>query len=140
MWDAIECGVKVLQTDGEAFRRVLVLVTDGKTNGGYATASSATRRANEAGVLVFATGLIGMGGRDGPLLRELTRSTGGLYLPLDEKTDYLATFQRIAEELHGQFLLAFESEPGRSGSLKVAVNRPDLTVRSRRGYAVPPRK
>jgi len=136
MWDAVECGIKVLRTDGEAFRRVLVLVTDGKENGGYATASSATRLANEVGVLLYAVGLQGIDGRDGALLRDLSQATGGGYLPLEEKGNYDPAFRRIAEELHGQYVLAFESQPGASGKLSVTVSRPGLKVRARHGYQI----
>ena len=140
MWDAIECGIQTLQTDGEAHRRVLVLVTDGKENGGYATGESAKRMANNVGVLVYAVGLQGIRGRADTLLQDLTLSTGGAYLPLEEKDDFGPPFRRIAEELHAQYILGFESKPGAFGSLQVTVKTPGLTVRSRRGYVVPPVK
>ena len=137
MWDAVECGIQVLEGDGEAFRRVLVLITDGKTNGGFATATSATEMARRSNVLIYAAGLRGIGGRDGPLLRDLTQSTGGAYLPLDEGQDFTPAFKRIAEELHGQYILGFEARPGSTGKLRVTVSREDLTVRARKGYVVP---
>ena len=60
MFDAIECGIRVLQTDGEAHRRVLILITDGMEHGGYASQSSARKMANDVCVLVYATGLMGL--------------------------------------------------------------------------------
>jgi VWFA-related protein len=139
MWDAIECGIRVLGNDGEAFRRVLLLVTDGKTNGGYAKPSTAMQLAKREGVLIYAVGLLGTHGRDGELLRDLTVETGGAYLPLEEKDDFVPPFQRIAAELHGQYILAFETAPGASGRLTVKVSNPALSVRSRKGYVVPAR-
>jgi len=141
MWDAIECGIKVLRRDGEAFRRVLVLVTDGKENGGYATGSTAIQLATQSGVLIYAVGLKGVGGRADALLRDLTAATGGGYLPIEqpkegEKSDYRPAFKQIAEELHGQYVMAFDSKPGASGKLSVTVNKPGLKVRARRGYQV----
>jgi hypothetical protein len=47
-----------------------------------------------------------------------------------------ATFARVADELHRQYLLAFAAPvlDGTMHTLEVRVRNPDLTVRSRKSY------
>ena len=139
MWDAIECGVRVAQTDREAFRRVLVLVTDGKTNGGFSTQSAAQNVAIEAGVLIYATGLRGIQGLDSPLLTNVTKATGGWYTPLKEGDDYTPVFKRIGGELHNQYVMAFLTTATTNLPVVVRVKDPTFKVRTVRGRNVTPR-
>ena len=135
LWDGVECGVLALLRDGEAVRRVIMLVTDGIENGSWATQGSAEASANRAGVLIYAVGLFGTGGRAGNLLRDVTAATGGGYFPLENKADFPKAFQRIGEELHTQYILGFEpKQAGMSGNLKVSVKPQGLTVRARKNY------
>jgi len=135
LWDGVECGVLALLRDGEAVRRVIMLVTDGIDNASSATEASATAFANREGVLIYAVGLFGTGGRYGSLMRDLTAATGGGYYPLENKSDFPKAFRRIGEELHTQYILGFEAvRPGVSGTLKVSVKQPGLTVRARKNY------
>ena len=141
LWDAVECGIKAVMRDGEAFRRVLVLVTDGVVHGGFATAGSATTLAVREGVLVYAVGISGEEGRADGLLAGLAKETGGGFLPLNvtdpkQQRDYTPAFQRIAEELHAQYVIAFDAPAGSSGKLTVTVSNPELKVRARKGYTV----
>jgi Ca-activated chloride channel homolog len=140
MWDAVECGIRALETDGEAFRRALILVTDGKEEGGYATKASALEMANRVGVLVYAVGLRGTLGRADSRLQDLTRESGGGYYPLEDGQDFASAFKRIAEELHGQYVLGIESEARAKGPLNVAVNRPGVTVRATKGVVTSVRR
>ena len=136
LWDGVECGVLSLLRDGEAVRRVVMLVTDGIDNASWATEASAATAANRAGVLIYAVGLFGTGGRAGSVLRDLTAATGGGYYPLEHKADFSNAFQRIGEELHTQYILGFEpDQPGTSGTLKVSVKPQGLTVRARKSYS-----
>lgn len=75
-------------------------------------------------------------------MQELAKQTGGaVYSPLDEKEMDVA-FNRISAELSQQYILGYYPEDKMlSGdfhniSLKV-LNRPGLTVRTRKGYYVP---
>ena len=74
-----------------------------------------------------------------PSLRTLTDVGGGGYFELRRAADLSATFARVADELHHQYLLAFVA-PARDGqmhSLDVRVKSSGLTVRARRGYVAP---
>lgn len=75
-------------------------------------------------------------------MQELAKQTGGaVYSPLDEKELDLA-FNRISAELSQQYILGYYPEDKMLGgnfhtiNLKI-VNRPGLTVRTRKGYYVP---
>jgi VWA domain-containing protein len=74
-----------------------------------------------------------------PHLRALTTVGGGGYFELTATDDMNATFTRVADELHRQYLLAYVA-PEHDGALhhlEVIVHRPDVTVRARAGYVAP---
>jgi len=69
-------------------------------------------------------------------------ATGGRTVAFVKKKALEDTIQRIAEEVHRQYILSFvpgKSEPGEFHSLRVAVrSRPELQTRTRAGYwAIP---
>jgi VWFA-related protein len=71
-----------------------------------------------------------------PDLRELAVAGGGGYFELRSTDDLTSTFERVARELHSQYLLGFAAPEldGELHALEVRVKRPDLTVRARRTY------
>jgi len=77
--------------------------------------------------------------RPDPHLRKLAEIGGGGYFELHSTDDLAATFARVADELHRQYLVAFvaQQRDGALHQLEVRVRRPDLIVRARRGYVAP---
>lgn len=71
-----------------------------------------------------------------PDLRALTSDGGGGYFELKGTEDLAATFARIADELHHQYLLAFTvpTFDGKTHQLDVRVKQKNLTVRARQSY------
>jgi VWFA-related protein len=69
-------------------------------------------------------------------LKQLAEVGGGGYFELKRTADLRATFARVADELHQQYLLAFTAPvlDGTTHTLDVRVKNPDLTVRARKGY------
>jgi VWFA-related protein len=69
-------------------------------------------------------------------LRHLTEAGGGGYFELKRTADLQATFARVADELHRQYLLGFTAPDldGRMHTLEVRVKNSDLAVRARRSY------
>jgi VWFA-related protein len=65
-------------------------------------------------------------------------ATGGRNIGFLKKNALEETIQRIAEEVHRQYILSFlpkQGEPGEFHSLRVAIRgRPDLQARTRAGY------
>lgn len=74
-----------------------------------------------------------------PNLRELATAGGGGYFELRSTDDLRATFERVAHELHSQYLIGFAAPEmdGELHTLDVRVTRPGLTVRARRTYLAP---
>jgi VWFA-related protein len=74
-------------------------------------------------------------GPDGDL-RELAAIGGGGYFELRSSADLRTTFARVADELHHQYLLAFNAtrQDHTLHRLEVRVRQPHMTVRARRHY------
>lgn len=71
-----------------------------------------------------------------PQLRRLADVGGGGYFELHSTDDLDATFTRVADELHHQYLLAFKARTldNQVHQLEVRVGQADLTVRARTSY------
>jgi VWFA-related protein len=76
---------------------------------------------------------------------EITRQTGGaVYSPIDER-ELDAAFRQISAELSQQYILSYypDDETDKRGEFReISVeirNRPNLSVRTRKGYYVPRR-
>jgi len=74
-----------------------------------------------------------------PDLQALAYDGGGGYFVLDRAADLGATFSRVADELHQQYLLGFQAQAhdGKVHRLKVRANREGVTVRARTSYQAP---
>lgn len=76
-----------------------------------------------------------------PDLHTLAWDGGGGYFVLDRAGDLGTTFSRVADELHQQYLLAFQT-PARDGQvhrLRVRARTAGVTVRARTSYVAPAR-
>lgn len=80
-------------------------------------------------------------GKPDPGLTTIAAATGGGYFELTSASDLAATFRRVAEELHHQYVLGFTPEvlDGRTHKLTVRVHGTGMAARSRTTYlATPP--
>jgi VWFA-related protein len=141
MWDAIDCGVQALLTDGEAVRRIVVILTDGKENVSYGKEKTTLERAGRAGVAVFPIYLPDPQGQNGEARKTMVRlaaETGGSVVPVDKRTDLPQAFATLGEELHHQYILGFVPSATSPGlrRLSVSVKKPGLTVRARTRYDI----
>lgn len=77
-------------------------------------------------------------------LRLLSDKTGGRFFHADTVEKLSRSFSRIAGELREQYSLGYypkaRGEDGRVRKLKVSVDAPGATVRSRKGYVYKPRR
>lgn len=71
-----------------------------------------------------------------PGLPKIAQQTGGGYFELTSTADLAATFRRVAEELHRQYLLGFAPAvaDGKTHRIDVRVREAGMTVRARRSY------
>jgi Ca-activated chloride channel family protein len=134
MWDAIDAGRKAVVSEGG--RRVVLVVTDAMDNSSASDIDAVRRDVERDGVIVYAVGARGREGLEAHDLTGLARTTGGWYLELKPTDDVATAAQRIADELHRQYVLGFSPRAldDKRHRLEVRVNRPGLTVRARRSY------
>jgi Ca-activated chloride channel family protein len=156
LWNAVADAIDSLKVqDG---RRVVLVFSDGAdapSNFRFDNKSflDIMRRAQEADVMVYAVGLqssqrpvLGGGGgfgggfgqssRPDPGLAAIADETGGGYFELTRAEDLAATFGRVADELHRQYLIGFAPPQldGKMHKIQVRVSRPGTKVRARKEY------
>jgi len=69
-------------------------------------------------------------------LKRLADETGGGYFELKKTADLGATFSRVAQELHSQYVLGFEAKQldGKVHKLAVKMKQAGMNARARRSY------
>jgi VWFA-related protein len=80
------------------------------------------------------------GAAPNPELKEMASDSGGGFVDLRPNADLAATFSRVSDELHHQYLLGLTTTKldGRIHRLDVRVRDPSMTVRARRTYVATP--
>lgn len=139
LWDAIDRSMDELKN--ETGRRVVLVFTDGEdeTSRKVDFDDVLTRAQNED-YMIYAIGLesriLNMTTRPDRNLRRLAEQTGGGYFELKKTDDLNATFTRVADELHRQYVLGFEAEQldNTVHRLDVRTKIPGMTVRARKSY------
>jgi Ca-activated chloride channel family protein len=146
LYDAVEQSMDKLEPiEG---RRVVVVFTDGDDTASKSGLGDVLDRARLLEVMVYAIGLESdyfngvqrVRTRPDRGLKKLAEETGGGFFEL-KKTDELgATFTRVAQELHSQYVLGFSPEKldGKVHKLEVRVKRPGMTARARKSYVAAP--
>jgi Ca-activated chloride channel family protein len=165
LWNAVGVGMTALLRQ-EGRRVVLVFtdgVDRPLTGGRNVSLGDAIKRAEHEDVMVYGIGLAsrfggrasgrrggmagrGMGGggqrggqpdnKPDPGLRKLALASGGGYFELTSTRDLAATFARVADELHRQYLIGFEPQKldGKAHTLEVRVKGEGLVARARKSY------
>ncbi len=139
LWDALDDSMSALE--GQSGRRVVLIFTDGEDDKSRRyDYDHVLERAQREGFMIYAIGLqsriLGMTTKPDRKLRPLAEQTGGGYFELKEKDDLNATFTRVVDELHRQYVLGFDAPTldGTVHRLDVRVKMPGMTVRARRSY------
>jgi Ca-activated chloride channel family protein len=166
LWAAVNTAMSALSR--QEGRRVVLVFTDGyDTSPRYVNGlADDIRRAQEEDFMIYAVGLSSSdgngrfgggaysrrGGRGGgysgdragpdPGLKSLAEETGGGYFELKSAEELDATFTRVAEELHHQYILGFNPAllDGKVHTIDVRITSPNLTARARRSYLAAPDK
>jgi Ca-activated chloride channel homolog len=144
LYDAVDYSINELKSaDG---RKVVLVFTDGADTASRMGAGDVTDRSRIDEVMVYSVGMEnefmngGQRVRTSPDrgLRRLSEETGGGFFMLSsKKKDELgATFTRIAQELHSQYVMGFSPETldNKVHKLEVRLKRPNLTARARKSY------
>jgi len=139
LWDAIDASMTALSS--ESGRRVVLIFTDGADDKSRLTTfDRILTRAQNEDFMIYAIGLqshiLGMVTKPDSSLRKLADETGGGYFELKQTADLSSTFTRVADELHRQYVMAFDATvlDGQVHKIEVRVKVPGMTVRARKTY------
>jgi Ca-activated chloride channel family protein len=146
LYDAIT--VYLSRVQGSSGRKALVMFTDGEDSMSEMTEWEVLDLVRSSPVTIYPVAFLGSFPPGGYRVRSsrafLTRvaaSSGGeLFVPTCSK-DLTKAYDRILDELGGQYVLGFSSDDprhdGKFRKLKVELRRKDLKLRHRPGYVVP---
>jgi VWFA-related protein len=139
LWDAIDYSLDALAK--EEGRRVILVFTDGEDAKSVKTDfDQLLARVQNDETMIYAIGLQSQIGdqitRPDRRLKILSSVTGGGYFELTRTSDLGATFTRVADELHRQYVLGFTPAvlDGRQHLLDVRVKVEGMTARARKTY------
>jgi Ca-activated chloride channel family protein len=147
MRDAALLGIEHLREKAARDKKVLVVITDGEDNSSIAAQQRVIEAAHLTNTIVYAIGLLGeerpeSAARARKELEALTAATGGRAWFLADVTAIAAVTPEIAHEIRNQYVLGYtSSDPNKDGkfrTIRVEVNVPGATVRTRSGYYARP--
>jgi Ca-activated chloride channel family protein len=146
MRDALLLGIEHLRHRGRRDKKVLLVVTDGEDNSSGETQSHLIETAQQNGVIIYAIGLLSAeepqsAARARKQLEELTEQTGGRAWFPNDVSEISTITPEIAHEIRNQYILAYTptnlATDGSYRKVRVEVNMPGTTVRTRSGYYAP---
>jgi VWFA-related protein len=139
LWDAVETSMTALSPIKE--RKVILLFTDGDDTGSrMASLDDVIKRAQSEEVMIYSVGLrshiLGTVTNPDKGIKKLAEETGGGYFLLSDAADLNATFTRVADELHRQYVLGFTPQAldGKLHKLELKVAKADMVARARTSY------
>ena len=163
LWRALDQAMEAFGSEGDE-RRVVLVLSDGKDSGPInfrqpvASQAEVIDRARQEDVMVYAIGLrsrrrqprmpgMGTEGLRAALLDDLpdpglarvAEESGGGYTEIRPGEDLAAAFARVADELHGQYLLGFAppKRDGKTHDVDVRVTTKGLKARAKKSYVAP---
>lgn len=148
LYDAIIRAAESLARRQES-RKAIVVLSDGMDTQSRASSDKALEAAMAIGAGIYA---VDMSASDGGssrnlqtalLLKSFAEKSGGRFIATPGGPALRDAFASIARELGHQYTIAFrpanQAKDGRWRSLDVKLSRPELTVRTRKGYRAPKR-
>jgi VWFA-related protein len=139
LWDAVDASMTALSPIKE--RKVILLFTDGDDTGSRnASLDDVIKRAQSEEVMIYSVGLrsqiLGTVTNPDKGIKKLASETGGGYFLLTSAADLNATFTRVADELHRQYVLGFTPQllDGKLHKLDLKVTQADMVARARTSY------
>jgi Ca-activated chloride channel family protein len=129
----------------EERRRAIVVLSDGGENYSSASSDKALDHALKAGATIYTVNM----GPDGPrrdlaaagILRNFAEKSGGRYIESAGGQALRDSFTEIAQELGRQYTIAYRptnrARDGKWRKIELKLSRPDVSVRTRKGYKAP---
>ena len=160
LWRGIDQAMSAFDLKDDR-RHVVLVLSDGKDSPGFTkkfySQLEIIERALAEEVMIYAIGLRSRSASSSmplpgsnpmavlvadlpdPGLGKAAIETGGGYFELSPRDNFAATFARVADELHSQYLIGY-TPPARDGKvhkIEVKVSAPGLKVRGRKSYVAP---
>jgi VWFA-related protein len=140
LYDAL--GVYLDGASTQSGRPILVIYSDGADSGSQLSLKEAIDLLKASHATVYAIGLLENSGsarlQSRMNLETMAATTGGMALFPHSIDELDAFYERILREIRAQYQLGYVSTngatDGRWRNVEVKVNRPDLKVRTRKGY------
>jgi VWFA-related protein len=159
LWRALDQAMSAFEPKSDR-RHVVLVLSDGKDSPSFTkkfySQLEIIERAIAEEVMIYAIGLRSRSGSPMPMpgvnpmqmmvadlpdpgLGKAAIETGGGYFELSPRDDFGATFARVADELHSQYLLGYAppARDGKTHKIEVKVTTPGLKVRARKSYVAP---
>ena len=163
LWRAVDAAMTEFG-DKRDVRSVVLVLSDGKDSGPisfnekYVSQAEVIDRARKEDVMVYGIGMhsrmsrprtpgLGVAGLQAALMADLpdpglakvAQETGGGYAEIRPNQDLGAAFARVADELHGQYLIGYAPprRDGKSHEIEVKVSQSGLKARARKTYLAP---
>ncbi len=148
LYDAIIRAAESLAQRPEP-RKAIVVLSDGMDTQSRASSGKALEAAMAVGAGIYAVDMSASDGGSSKnqqtalLLKSFAEKSGGRFIATPGGPALRDAFASIARELGHQYTIAFrpanQAKDGRWRSLDVKLSRPELTVRTRKGYRAPKR-
>lgn len=144
--DAIVEAAEALANRPEK-RKAIVVLSDGADTFSKASSTKAIESALEVGASIYTVDMssieVGASTRrqSAGSLKEFAEKTGGRFIKTPGGPELRDAFKGIAEELGQQYTLSYRplnrTRDGKWRALEVRISKPDLNVRTRKGYRAP---
>jgi VWFA-related protein len=143
MRDALSLGLDHLRARSKKDKKVLLVITDGEDNSSIQKQENLIRAAHLSNVIIYGIGILGSeqpasAQRAKAQMDQLTLATGGRSWFPNDVADIEKITPEIAHEIRNQYVIGYTPEDsansGAFRSIRVEVNVPNLTVRTRSGY------
>ncbi|PYS98986.1 MAG: hypothetical protein DMF63_13005 [Acidobacteria bacterium] len=141
--DAVYQAAKDLEGRPEKRRAIIVLSDGADTFSGH-SADKAMKAAQAVNAVVYTVDMSGMetSGKERAqnqgVLRNFAEKTGGTFIATAGGVAMRDAFKRIVEELGRQYTIAYQpknlAKDGKWRAIEVRVTKPNLTIRTRKGY------
>src|SRR5688572_21967654 len=129
----------------EEKRRAIVVLSDGGENYSRASSDKALDRASLAAATIYGVNMSEQGPKrdiaGAAILRNLAEKSGGRYIDTPGGLQLRDSFALIAEELGHQYTISYRpsnrARDGKWRKVDVKLAKPDVNVRTRKGYRAP---
>lgn len=147
--DAIFKAAQELEKRSEK-RKAVIVLSDGADNKSGRSAEKVLKAALASNVTIYTIDMssVEIGGKDRMQnqgsLKNFAEKSGGIFIPTPGGASMRGAFKNIVEELGTQYTLGYQpintKKDGKWRAIEIKVARPNLNIRTRKGYNAPKEK